>query len=136
MLGEQIGEGKGKILSQRVIDIRDGIPKIEVSFTSSGKFKGIEATEVATYSTTPRSDGMLYGEGCGVVLSKDGKETVTWTGQGIGRFVSQGRIRFAGSLFFRTSSSGQLGFLNNLVGVFEYESDEQGNSSSKIWEWK
>ncbi len=44
MLGEQIGEGKGKILSQRVIDVRDGIPKIEVSFTSSGKFKGIEAT--------------------------------------------------------------------------------------------
>jgi hypothetical protein len=78
---------------------------------------------------------MIYGEGCGVVLTKDGKETVTWTGQGIGRFVSQGRIRFAGSLFYRTSSSGQLGFLNNLVGVFEYESDEQdeqGNSSSRI----
>jgi hypothetical protein len=133
MLGEQIGEGKGKILSQRVIDVRDGIPKMEVYFTSSGKFKGIEATEVAT---TPRSDGTIYGEGCGVVLTKDGKETVTWTGQGIGRFVSQGRIRFAGSLFFRTSSSGQLGFLNNSVGVFEYESDEQGNSSSRIWEWK
>ena len=84
MLGEQIGEGKGKILSQRVIDIRDGIPKIEVSFTSSGRFKGIEVTELATYSTTPRSDGVLYGEGYEVVLSKDGKETVTWTGQGIG----------------------------------------------------
>ena len=96
MLCEQIGEGKGKILSQRVIDIRDGIPKIEVSFTSSGRFKDIEATKVASYSTTPRSDGMIYGEGCGVVLSKDGKETVTWTGQGIGRFVSQGRIRFVG----------------------------------------
>jgi hypothetical protein len=136
MLGEQIGDGIGKILSQRVIDVRDGIPKIEVSFTSSGKFKGIEATELATYSTTPRSDGVLYGEGRGVVLSKDGKETVTWTGQGIGRFVSQGRIRFAGSLFYRTSSSGQLGFPNNLVGVFEYESDEQGNSFSRIWEWK
>jgi hypothetical protein len=54
----------------------------------------------------------------------------------VGRFVSQGRIRFTGSLFFRTSSSGQLGFLNNSVGVFEYESDEQGNSSSRIWEWK
>jgi hypothetical protein len=55
MLGEQMGKGKGKILNQRVIDVRDGITKIEVSFTftSSGKFKGTEATEVVTYSTTP-----------------------------------------------------------------------------------
>lgn len=48
-----MSKGKGKILNQRVIDVRDGITKIEVSFTSSGKFKGIEATEVVTYSTTP-----------------------------------------------------------------------------------
>jgi hypothetical protein len=79
---------------------------------------------------------VLYGEGYEVVLSKDGKETVTWTGQVIGRFVSQGRTRFAGSLFYRTSSSGQIGFLNNMVVVFEYESDEQGNSFSTIWEWQ
>jgi hypothetical protein len=42
-----------------------------------------------------------------------------------------------GSVFCRTpSTSGKLGFLNNMVGVFEYETYEMGNSSGKIWEWK
>ena len=78
----------------------------------------------------------MQGEGQGVVMTTDGSEMATWTGQGIGRFTSQGKIRFIGSLFFRTSSNGKLAFFNNLVGVFEYESDEQGNTSSKVWEWK
>jgi hypothetical protein len=43
-----------------------------------------------------------------------------WTGQGIGRITGPGKIRFTGSLFFNTSSTGKLAFLNNLVGVFEY----------------
>ena len=58
-------------------------------------------------------------------MSKDGQELATWTGQGMGRFISPGKIRFVGSLFFSTSSTGKLAFLNNLVGVFEYESDEK-----------
>ncbi|HZC50374.1 MAG TPA: calcium-binding protein [Nitrososphaeraceae archaeon] len=32
--------------------------------------------------------------------------------------------------------NGKLAFLNNMVGVFEYESDEHGTSKGKIWEWK
>lgn len=78
----------------------------------------------------------MYGEGQGVVTAKDGSEMATWTGQGIGRFTSQGKIRFIGSIFFRTSSNGKLAFFNNLVGVFEFEADEQGNTSTKVWELK
>jgi hypothetical protein len=29
-----------------------------------------------------------------------------------------------------------VSFFNNLVGVFEFEVDEQGNISTKVWEWK
>jgi hypothetical protein len=29
-----------------------------------------------------------------------------------------------------------ISYLNNMVGVFEYEGDEMGNCSSKVWEWK
>jgi hypothetical protein len=29
-----------------------------------------------------------------------------------------------------------LSGFNNVVGVFEFEADEAGNSSSKTWEWK
>ena len=83
-----------------------------------------------------RPGGAMYGEGQGVLMSKDGQEMATWTGQGIGRFTSPGKIRFTGSLFFSTSSTGKLAFLNNLVAVFEYQSDESGNTSAKAWEWK
>jgi hypothetical protein len=136
MLGDLIGEDKGKVTSQRVLEVVAGVPKIETSFSTIGKYGGVETTEVGTYWASPRPGGAMYGEGQGVLMSKDGQDMATWTGQGVGRFTSIGKIRFTGSLFFSASSNGKLAFLNNLVGVFEYEADEQGNTSSKVWEWK
>jgi hypothetical protein len=136
MLGDLISEEKGKITSQRVLDVEGGEPKIETTFSATGNYRGVETTATVTYSGCPRPGGAIYGEGQGVLMSKDGQEMATWTGQGIGRVTSPGKIRFAGSLFFSTSSTGKLSFLNNLVAVFEYESDESGNTSAKAWEWK
>ena len=136
MLGDLISEEKGKITTQRVLDVEGGIPTIETSFSATGNYRGAETTATITYWASPRPGGAIYGEGKGAVMSKDGQEIATWTGQGIGRFTSPGKIRFTGSLFYSTSSTGRLAFLNNLVGVFEYETDESGNTSSKVWEWK
>jgi hypothetical protein len=134
-LGELVIEDRGKITGQRVLDVEG--PKIETSFAAEGKYKGEEGTDIGTYCTIMRGE-VMYGEGQGVITTKDGKEMATWTGQGIGRFTGAGKISFRGSLFFRTTSTtgGKLSFLNNLVGVFEYDVDEQGNASSKVWEWK
>jgi hypothetical protein len=38
------------------------------------------------------------------------------------------------SFFMTQSAKGNLGFLNNTVGVFEYESKPDGTSKGKIWE--
>lgn len=136
-LGELIIEDRGKITGQRVLDV--DVPKIESSFTMEGKYKGTAGTDVGTYTSVLREDGVMYGEGRGIITTKDGREMATWTGQGIGRFTDPGKISFRGSLFFRTPSTsggGKLSFLNNVVGVFEYEVDEMGNCSSKTWEWK
>ncbi len=133
-LGELIVEDRGKITGQRVLDAEG--PKIETSMTMEGKYRGAETTEIATYWSLPRQGGVMYGEGQGIITTRDGQETATWTGQGTGK-ATGGKIRFRGSIFFRTSSNaGKLSFLNNLVGVFEFEADEQGNCSSKVWEWK
>jgi hypothetical protein len=35
---------------------------------------------------------------------------------------------------FLRKSSGELAFLNNIIGVFEYETDNKGNTIGKIWE--
>ena len=45
-------------------------------------------------------------------------EMVTWTGQEIGRFIAPGKIRFTGSLFFSTSSTGKLAFLKSLSSPY------------------
>jgi hypothetical protein len=136
MLGDLISEEKGKITTQRVLEVEGGEPKMETSFSATGNYRGVETTATVTYCGSLRPGGAIYGEGQGVLMSKDGQEMATWTGQGIGRFTSPGKIRFTGSLFFNTPSTGKLAFLNNLVGVFEYEADELGNTSAKAWEWK
>ena len=136
MLGDLISEEKGKITTQRVLDVEGGIPTIETSFSATGNYRGVATTATITYWASPRPGGAIYGEGKGALMSKDGQEMATWTGQGMGRFTSPGKLRLTGSLFFSTSSTGKLAFLNNLVGVFEYETDESGNTSAKVWEWK
>jgi hypothetical protein len=138
VLGELIEEESGKITGQRVLDVEG--PKMETSFKMNGKFGGIEGSDIGTYCTVMREGsepGVMYGEGQGVITTKDGQGMATWTGQGIGRFTAPGKISFRGSVFYRTTSTGggEISFLNNVVGVFEYEMDEQGNSSTKVWEW-
>ena len=61
--------------------------------------EGTDGTEIGTYCTIYRPEGVLYGEGQGVITSKEG-EIATWTASGIGRFTGQGKIRFHGPLFY------------------------------------
>jgi hypothetical protein len=140
-LGEQFYEHKGKVIGQRVLDV-DGEegPKIETTFSAEAKIKGtIEVNEVGTYASIINQGGILHGQGYGLYTAKDESgEMATWTGYGIGRFVGSGRVSYRGSLFYKTkgSAGGKLSFLNNLVGVFEHEVDQLGNTTGKVWEWK
>jgi hypothetical protein len=134
MLGELIYEQKGKVTGQRVLDVSP--PRVETSFSATGSLKGgSTVSEMGTYWSEARPSGMLYGEVVGITMTKDGTEVATWKGGGIGR-MSAGKVSFRGALYWHTSSNGTLAALNNVVGVFEYEVDEQGNTSAKVWEWK
>jgi hypothetical protein len=138
MLGDLIYEAEGDLMNMRVISVEDRRPKIEVTILQSVLLRGIEVTNIITYSSIPREEGgAIYTEGKGGIMTKssDSNETATWTGQGIAHYSGQTR-RDVGSIFCRTSSNGKLAFLNNMVGVFEYESEEHGTSKGKIWEWK
>lgn len=136
-LGELIADSTGKITGQRVLDVE--IPKMETSFAMEGNYRGIPCTDVGTYKSVLREGGVLYGEGQGIITTKDGQGMATWTGQGIGKFTAPGKVSFRGSIFLRTPSTsqgGKLSSLNNMVGVFEYEVDEMGSCFTKSWEWK
>ena len=133
MLGELITEERGKVTGRRVLDSQAG--KMEVSFTATGKVKGIEGTDMGTYVSWMLPDGSMEGKGEGMFMTNDG-QMVSWTGTGIGRFKGLGKIRFKGSLHFKTMSKGSISSMNNVVGVFEYDGDMEGNVSTKTWEWK
>ena len=63
----------------------------------------------------------------------DGSEMVTWIGHGIGHQLEQ-RRRDVGSIFYRTSSTtgNKLAFLNNIVGVIEYDAYKMSNTEGKV----
>jgi hypothetical protein len=128
---------KTKPIRQRVTGITNGLPRIETSFSANDTINGnIAAREIGSYVTAPRpNSNILFGEGQGVITTRDG-EMATWTGQGIGHFTSDGKIVFRGSLFFTTTSTGKLAFLNNMVGIFQYQADTSANTSAKVWGWK
>ena len=132
MLGEQIGETKGRRLVRRVISTDP--PTAEVSFEDAGQLLGVPTTGMGTYTSTVRPDGSLFGHGQGLNMTQDG-ETVTWTGTGVGRFGPGGSVSYRGMLFFQTASQ-KLSRLNNSCGAFEYEVDASGNTVAKMWEWK
>jgi len=132
MLGEQIGELKGKIIGQRVLDANG--PTIETSVSARGSVKGIQVNETLTYVARLTSSGVLHGEGHGVIMAGE-SDLAAYSGEGVGRLTSSGTI-WHGAIFYRTSSTGKLSFLNDVVGLFEAEVDAEGNFSESIWEWK
>ncbi len=133
MLGEQLGEGRGKRTGRRVLPADSGF-KVEVSFESNGKLLGVEYTEVGTYWSESRPDGSLYGEGQGVVIGRDG-DVATWKGGGVGKFAGGGAVRYRGAIYYSTTSQ-KLARLNGTATVFEFDVDAEGNTQAKLWEWK
>ena len=132
MLGEQIGETKGKRLVRRVLSVDP--PTAEVSFEDAGQLFGIPTTGLGTYTSIIRPDGSIIGHGQGLSMTQEG-ESVTWTGTGVGKFGPGGSVSYRGMLFFQTTSQ-KLARLNGSCGAFEHDVDASGNTVSKMWEWK
>jgi hypothetical protein len=132
MIGDKIGETKGKRLVRRVISTDP--PTAEVSFEDAGTMFGVATSGMGTYTSIIRPDGSIHGEGKGLIMTPDG-EVVTWTGAGLGKFGKAGAVSYRGMLFFRTASENHAR-LNHTCGAFEYAVDSAGSTISKVWEWK
>ena len=134
MLGDLFYQAKGRITSKRVLDLEG--PKIESSYFLEGKMTGeIEVVEIGTFTTIPTSDDTFFVDGKDIVTVKGGNEIATVKAQGISKHKDSSKI-ISGSNFYRSSKTGKLSFLNNLVGVHEATVDIDGNILYKVWEWK
>jgi len=132
MLGDLIYEGKGKRIVRRILCSEP--VKVEVTFEGGGKILGVDAMEIGTYTSTIRPDGTMYGEGQGVVMTAGG-DAISWKGAGVGAFKERGAVSYRGAIYYHTASA-KFSRLNSVAGVFEFDSDENGNTQSKVWEWK
>ena len=79
MLGDKVGAFTGRTTGQRVLPSADG-PRVETTTEQTGELGGVAATWLATYTSTFRPDGSLYGECAdqGLVMTADG--VGTWKG--------------------------------------------------------
>jgi len=132
MLGEVIAEGKGKRTGRRVLAVEPQF-LVEVSFEEMGTMLGVAGMNIGTYAASNRPDGTLSGQGQGVFATTEG-ETVTWKGLGAGKLKGDGSVSYRGALTYSTASA-KLARLNSIAGVFEFEVDAAGNTSSKVWAW-
>lgn len=142
MVGEKIAEMAGQTTGLRVLPatgnhehLQGHGPVIEVSMQQQGKVYGVEVTDMGTYEACLQDGGFYEGSGQGVGVTRDG-EVVTWTGTGIGRPTGKGTaVNWRGSIHYQTKSP-KLSKLNGTCFIFQFDVDEQGKTSSRIFEWR
>jgi hypothetical protein len=140
MLGELIYESSGKIVNQKVVDTGDiynPSAKVELSYSGSGYMQGIgNVTETWTFVNTHLINNITQGIGKGVILTDDGNGIATATELGRGFHMSPETIVYPGARVFSADSNGKLAFLNELVGVTQWEVECLGNYKVKMCQWK
>jgi hypothetical protein len=102
MLGTEIYQATGKRTGRRVLSVSPSFT-VEVSFEEAGKLLGLEGMFIATYTSSPRADGSLQGEGHGIFAALSG-EQVTLKGIGTGRLDSSGAVSYCGAVTYNTTS--------------------------------
>jgi hypothetical protein len=98
----------------------------------------INATERGNFTVTILPNGLSVNQGQGLIMTEDGdgqEENATATFVSLGRVGPDGTGSHTGAEFFSTNSTGQLAFLDNMVGIAQVEISPEG-TTVKTWEWK
>jgi len=133
MLGEKIGSISGPA-KNKALSAEGSLPKFSTSTEGVGTLAGAEVQSMATYSSSMRADGTLYGE-CpnqGVIMTQDG--VATFRATGVGTFTAEGGTNFRGACYFQASAP-SLSSLNGICCVYHFDVDAEGNATWDIWEW-
>ena len=101
----------------------------------------INATETANTTVNILPNGLALDKGQSLIVTEgddDGtaeQENATTTFVDISRMNPDGSGSGTGVVFFSTNSTGQLAFLDNMVGINDSEFS-QGSGTIRVWEWK
>jgi hypothetical protein len=102
----------------------------------------INATEIANTTVNILPNGLALDKGQSLIVTEgdddDGtaeQENATTTFVDISRLNPDGSGSGTGVGFFSTNSTGQLAFLDNMVGINDSEFSP-GGGTIRVWEWK
>ena len=102
----------------------------------------INATETANVTVNILPNGLALDKGQSLIVTEDGddggaeeQENATTTFVDISRLNPDGSGAGTGVVFFSTNSTGQLAFLDNMVGINDSEFSP-GRGTIRVWEWK
>src|SRR5688500_3876292 len=100
----------------------------------------INATETGNVTSNIQPNRLSIEQGQGFIVTEDGaaaekEENATFTYVMLSRANPDGTGAGTGVTFFKTNSTGQLAFLDNMLAIAHVEFSPEG-STLKIWEWK
>ena len=125
-LGEPFFVEKGKNTFQEEI----GPNRTQYTFTANGTMKGIEVTDTGQFVSVSKGGNLALDLGQGVITTNDG-ETANYTSIDVFNGTD-----FQGASAYSTNSTGELSFLNNMLGIYKGVADENGNFEISEWHWK
>jgi hypothetical protein len=132
-LGEPFLKETGKITGQKEI----GPGNIQATYSANGTLKGnISVTNTGDFVSISRGDNQTTAQGQGTFTTLDGAETAQYNAIAVGNVTQEGKSVFVGASAYNTNSTGDLAFLNNILGIFKVEIDETGNFVGTEWQWK
>lgn len=135
MLGDVLIEETGKVTGLRVLASEPGDVTMEITVQTEGRVLGVAETTVWTYWSKTRSDGSMYGEGKGVMTTKDG-DVIGLVGSGTAKPAgADGTVHYRGAIYFNTAAA-KYSRLNGSASVHEYDVHASGSLTTKVWEWK
>ena len=90
----------------------------------------IEVTDTGEFVSISKGDNLSTTKD-GVITTNDGSEMANYTSIDVGNSTD-----YQGASAYITNSTGQLSFLNGIMGIYKGEADESGNFELKEWHWK
>jgi len=130
-IGNLILESKTHSEGMKIADIDKHT--IEVSWSGNGTLEGnVTVMDIGTSWSSLKNNDYWYSKGEGMLLTLD-NEIAKYTFQSIGKHDNDGKLRNLGSVIFYTDSTRDLSVLNNTIGVYADEIDQEGNAITKVW---
>jgi hypothetical protein len=97
----------------------------------------IEVTNTGDITGASKGNNLVFDQEQGAISTINGSETANYTLIAVENIPQNGNLSFRGAAAYSTNSTGELSFLNGILGIFKGKGDPQSGDFVRTgWEWK